>query len=321
MFSDELDKIEQSIEQEERFFEEMSLFFTFSLKISNQILIFLQKLDNQELEKDIVDKNGGRGVYIQDHNKNYLLENEEWKYDKVPEIMDGKNIADFVDPNIMKRLEELEKEEERLIFVEKKDERFIDYGENKLTHEEAAAFEKYSEKATEKKHQRQFFTRKRKARLPRKVIGIDLDKVAKELKSRGVSDEVLERAKQKTREASKTASRKRSVSKALFSNDPQVRARSVSEKRQVEEVGKREQLLGKRKRSLTPATRSLSQGKLSAFKNDTETENVLRTAAKRRRIVFGAHSSKGESDRYIYDEKPKHLLTGKMDSVGKRDHR
>ena len=30
----------------------------------------------------------------------------------IPEIVDGKNIADFIDPDIMQRLEELEREEE-----------------------------------------------------------------------------------------------------------------------------------------------------------------------------------------------------------------
>jgi hypothetical protein len=29
------------------------------------------------------------------------LANEEWKYDPIPEIIDGKNIADFIDPDIM----------------------------------------------------------------------------------------------------------------------------------------------------------------------------------------------------------------------------
>ena len=32
----------------------------------------------------------------------------------MPEIMDGKNIADFIDPDIMEKLEALEREEERL---------------------------------------------------------------------------------------------------------------------------------------------------------------------------------------------------------------
>jgi nucleolar GTP-binding protein len=42
------------------------------------------------------------------------LENPDWKYDAVPEIMDGKNIGDFVDKDILERLEEIEKEEEML---------------------------------------------------------------------------------------------------------------------------------------------------------------------------------------------------------------
>ena len=45
----------------------------------------------------------------------YLLVNDEWKHDKIPEIMDGKNVADFIDPEIEAKLELLEKEEEKLI--------------------------------------------------------------------------------------------------------------------------------------------------------------------------------------------------------------
>jgi len=34
--------------------------------------------------------------------------------DTVPEIMDGKNVADFIDPDIVEKLEALEREEEKL---------------------------------------------------------------------------------------------------------------------------------------------------------------------------------------------------------------
>ena len=44
-----------------------------------------------------------------------MLENPEWKYDVIPEIMDGKNVADFVDPEIEAKLMALEREEEKLI--------------------------------------------------------------------------------------------------------------------------------------------------------------------------------------------------------------
>ncbi len=41
-----------------------------------------------------------------------MLEKNEWKYDVVPEIIDGKNIADFVDEDILRKLDELEAEED-----------------------------------------------------------------------------------------------------------------------------------------------------------------------------------------------------------------
>src|SRR5205807_1426210 len=67
-----------------------------------------------KLETDIEAENGGPGVYNINLKKNYLLENDEWKNDKVPEIFEGKNVYDFVDPDIEAKLAALEEEEERL---------------------------------------------------------------------------------------------------------------------------------------------------------------------------------------------------------------
>merc|ERR550539_1684255 len=49
--------------------------------------------------------------YIVDLQKNYDLPDDQ-KYDVIPETWQGHNIADFVDPDIMEKLEALEKEEE-----------------------------------------------------------------------------------------------------------------------------------------------------------------------------------------------------------------
>ena len=43
-----------------------------------------------------------------------MLKDPSWKYDIMPEVQDGKNVADFIDPDIVEKLEELEREEERL---------------------------------------------------------------------------------------------------------------------------------------------------------------------------------------------------------------
>lgn len=79
----------------------------------------LQKYDKEDpnrrkLERDIEEENGGAGVYSVDLQKNYTLANDEWKYDKIPEIWNGKNIYDYVDPDIEAKLAALEAEEEKL---------------------------------------------------------------------------------------------------------------------------------------------------------------------------------------------------------------
>ena len=66
----------------------------------------------------------------------FLLANPEWKYDVIPEIMDGKNILDFVDPDIEEKLKALEEEEnERLAQLE--EELKAEGGADELNPEEA----------------------------------------------------------------------------------------------------------------------------------------------------------------------------------------
>ncbi|KAI9164321.1 Nucleolar GTP-binding protein 1 [Blastocladiella emersonii ATCC 22665] len=70
--------------------------------------------DRRVLERDLELEAGGAGVYNVDLRKKYLLADDEWKYDAMPEIMDGKNVADFFDAEIEERLAALDLEEERL---------------------------------------------------------------------------------------------------------------------------------------------------------------------------------------------------------------
>jgi nucleolar GTP-binding protein len=50
--------------------------------------------------------------YRLDLRKTWSLRNQDERYDILPEIHRNKNVADFIDPDIMKKLEELEQEEE-----------------------------------------------------------------------------------------------------------------------------------------------------------------------------------------------------------------
>jgi len=50
--------------------------------------------------------------YYLDLRKHWDIAKEEERYDKIPEIWQGHNVADFIDPEIMEKLDALEKEEE-----------------------------------------------------------------------------------------------------------------------------------------------------------------------------------------------------------------
>ena len=70
--------------------------------------------DRRRLARDIEEENGGAGVFNVDLKQDYLLEDDEWKYDRVPEVVNGKNVYDFIDPDIESKLAALEEEEEKL---------------------------------------------------------------------------------------------------------------------------------------------------------------------------------------------------------------
>lgn len=53
-------------------------------------------------------------MYSMDMRKLYKLTNADWNHDVIPEIMDGHNIADFVDADIDEKLRALELEEDEL---------------------------------------------------------------------------------------------------------------------------------------------------------------------------------------------------------------
>lgn len=79
----------------------------------------LQKYDKtdpnrRKLERDLEEENGGAGVYSFDMQRDYTLADSDWNHDKIPEVWNGKNIYDFVDPDIESKLAALEEEEEKL---------------------------------------------------------------------------------------------------------------------------------------------------------------------------------------------------------------
>lgn len=79
----------------------------------------LKKYDKDDpnrrtLMRDIEEQEGGAGVFNVDLKEPYTLADPSWNHDKIPEVWNGKNIYDFVDPDIESKLAALEEEEEKL---------------------------------------------------------------------------------------------------------------------------------------------------------------------------------------------------------------
>ena len=73
-------------------------------------------------EKHLQEMHGGAGVFSVDWRKRWDLIDSSWKYDKLPEVMDGHNVMDFIDEDIDRKLAELEKEEAALMWGDVDDE-------------------------------------------------------------------------------------------------------------------------------------------------------------------------------------------------------
>ncbi|VAI83883.1 unnamed protein product [Triticum turgidum subsp. durum] len=92
--------------------------------------------EKKKLERDLENENGGAGVYSASLKKHYLLADDEWKEDILPEILDGHNVADFLDPDILERCEELEREEGLRLEEEAAQDAFMIDGHDELTEEQ-----------------------------------------------------------------------------------------------------------------------------------------------------------------------------------------
>lgn len=98
--------------------------------------------------RDLMWQNGGPGVWAPDYREDYDLKQDEWNFDAIPEIVNGKNIADYIDPDIEARLEQLEREEEQLAKEAAAADMEHDEQESDLDSEEEAAVTAIRERKT-----------------------------------------------------------------------------------------------------------------------------------------------------------------------------
>jgi nucleolar GTP-binding protein len=225
--------------------------------------------------------------YIIDLKKNYDLANPDHKYDIIPETWQGHNVADFIDLDIVEKLEALEAEEEAR-------ERAGFYDS-----EESEVDESYEEIK-------------------------DLAKKIRRKKGEMKADQWIDQTKKPTlTRVSVAKKRERSVSRlkkefevlgvtGLAEDDEEShfnRARSVSR--------------SKPKRQRTGEDPHRSQSVVPRSQSGIrDPENSKLTDIKKKQDVkqFARKGKAGESDRRILEKKPKHLFCGKR-GIGKNDRR
>ena len=263
----------------------------------------LKKYDKNDperrmLARDIEEANGGAGVFNVDLKADYLLADPAWKYDKIPEIFDGKNVADYIDPDIDAKLTALEEEEERL---EKEgfyqsDEDIEDEEEEEILQKAEYIREKHKLIRNEAKMRKSL---KNRAIIPRKAIKKPFSQLEDHLDQLGVDTEAInlrgrDRVVQPTRGRSVTRSRAGTADPDAMDVDmggasarERLRSRSRVRDRSVMASNRREDGI----QDMTVRTKAERQAKLDQRK-------------------MNRMARQGEADRHIGAAMPKHLVSG-----------
>ncbi|XBH71819.1 hypothetical protein VPH35_099219 [Triticum aestivum] len=176
--------------------------------------------EKKKLERDLENENGGAGVYSASLKKHYLLANDEWNEDILPEILDGHNVADFFDPDILERCEELQREEGLCLEEEAAQDAFMIDSHGKLTEEHRDILGKIRKKAMSypivprKQEKDRKFTIKRLGR-QLTSMGVDPNAARERSLSRANCDDAIDADGQHPDKKLRTRSRSKSKSRPI----------------------------------------------------------------------------------------------------------
>ncbi|KAG9246540.1 nucleolar GTP-binding protein-like protein [Calycina marina] len=250
--------------------------------------------ERRKLARDLEEEEGGAGVYNVDLKDKYMLENDEWKHDKIPEIYDGKNVYDFIDPDIEQKMLALEEEEEKL-----EAEGFYDSDEE-LEDAEDVEIRRKAELIREKRQLIRNEAKMKKSLKNRAII--PRTKTRKNLVD--MEDHLDQLGLDTTSLGTRARSRGRSV----------VRSRGTTEDvMDVDDPAYEAKMRAK--------SRARSQ---SNRRDDGVTNEVSRTKAERAQKLsqrkMNRMARQGEADRHVAAAMPKHLFSGKR-GMGKTNSR
>lgn len=285
---------------------------------------------DRKLQKEVMLERGGAGVYSMDYREQYLgFKHEDWKFDSIPEIMDGKNIMDFVDPEIERMLEDLDREEEER---EARGEYVSDDmdEDDDLTEVERAQLEEIRKKRASLRFTSQLAKNINHPTLPRTARasrrgdeshrGVSMDKHLEEL---GFDEDTGARKRARAISASRERGRSRERKADRMERDAED---GMDEDMTDGERAKKKFRAESRERSKSKARDSTPSRDVSAhaFKDEEQLQKARKMTIKKikssMKVKGKGTARKGEGDRHIPDMMPKHLYTGKR-GMGKTDRR
>jgi len=174
--------------------------------------------DKKKTARELMWENGGPGVWAPDYREQYDLKNPEWRFDAIPQILDGKNIQDYIDPDIEAKLLNLEREEEQL--VQEADAAAMGDQESDLEEEEEAAVEAIRERKTKFRMMSRVNRNENNPIMPRAIRGrvkdkhdrgaLDQGEIRKKMGEYGVDVEaMLDRGRKRSRSVDARRSRRK----------------------------------------------------------------------------------------------------------------
>ncbi|KAG9098471.1 Nucleolar GTP-binding protein 1 [Ceratobasidium sp. 370] len=265
--------------------------------------------ERMKLERDIELEQGGAGVYNIDMKKNYMLEDDSWKHDVMPEIWQGKNVADFIDPDIEAKLEALEAEEEKL-----EAEGFYDSEEEIFDSDDEQEAEQLLEMQRAKIAHHAKSAMKSRPIMPRTHAHRTMSGMALALTAAGLDPSRIE---ERAKILAKAARAKEAIGKRKRDEEMDVDEEGSEDGMDVDEDASPKR--GKTNTGGVAKRVPRSDRQMAGMRDAAQASKAikLRNLGQRERNML---AKAGESDRAIKVKKPKHLYAGKR-KAGKTDRR
>jgi len=271
----------------------------------DNIHIFEKKIKNNPI-KDLIEKNGGTGIYYFPQREEFKLENPEWKYDIWPEIMDGKNVFDFIDKDILSKVEALEKEEE-----ENMNNNNLDDDDSNTSDLDDDLIEAHEKVMKNQKLIRERHELVKKNKVPKRLIGDTatekfMDNVRPDLKEKGKEIRLL--ALKKGREK-KEKLRKYLKKDAEIDNKDNI---EIDENNLIDDdmdIDDNNKKIKKRK---------VNNDEEKKIKIEEQKKKTLSRMQRKIQRNWSRKAIVNEADRHIGDKKPKFFNSGKR-GIGKTD--